>query len=170
MHLVTLVVAGQHVHHDVHAGTESIFALILVGRNGRQGRIAHVVHGPGAGEVIGRDHDRRHAVCGNGGGIAGLVRALSRLHPERRIRIATGKLVEQEEGARQNVPARHGFERRDVEAAEDLLQPLAVRRRLCFAKGMLGLVARVEEHGAAGAPMRLMVSWLGMGADALTGQ
>ncbi len=31
MHLVGLVVAGQHIHHDVDAGAEGHFPLHLVG-------------------------------------------------------------------------------------------------------------------------------------------
>ena len=52
MHLVGLVVAGQHVHHDVDPGPVGIFALHLVRRNGGQNRCAIGIDCPGAGEIV----------------------------------------------------------------------------------------------------------------------
>src|SRR5690606_12083458 len=54
VHLVGLVVARQHVHHDVDAGAIGIDALRRIGRHRRQERLAVGVDRPGAGEVVGR--------------------------------------------------------------------------------------------------------------------
>lgn len=62
MDLVGLVVAGQHIHHDIDAGTVGIFALRFIGRHGWQYRYAVVVDRPGAGEIIAGDQDRRNAI------------------------------------------------------------------------------------------------------------
>src|SRR5262249_8872446 len=62
--LVGLVVAGERVHHDVDAGAEREFALARLGGDERQHGLAVLAHRPGAGEIVRRDDDRRHAVAG----------------------------------------------------------------------------------------------------------
>ena len=52
MHLIGLIIAGQHIHHDVDAGAEGMFALRFIGRNGGQNRIARVIHRPCARKII----------------------------------------------------------------------------------------------------------------------
>ena len=62
MNLVSLVVSGQGIHHDVDAGAEGHFALAVIAGDHGVKRIAVVIHGPGRGIVIAADDDGTHAI------------------------------------------------------------------------------------------------------------
>ncbi|MNU32925.1 hypothetical protein D3C71_214780 [compost metagenome] len=148
MHLVGLVVAGQHVHHDVDAGAVGVFALHVIRGNGRQDRCSLLVYGPGTGQIVAGDHDRRDSVAARGDLVGTVARVLTRLDPECTAIVAAGEVGQQIEGACQNVVFRHRFQGRDVDIGEDLLQSFAIRRAAATAERGI-LVAGIEEHGAA---------------------
>lgn len=99
MNLVGLVVAGQAVHHDVHAGPEREFALARLARHHRVEKLAGVIGRPGPGEVVAGDEDGRYAVArADRADVAALGRRLvlgarARLDPERAADVAAGKSV-----------------------------------------------------------------------------
>src|SRR5207244_6271927 len=62
VHLVGLVVAGQHIHDQVDAEAQRHFALRLAARHHREGRPALAVDGPGAGPIVAADDDAGDAV------------------------------------------------------------------------------------------------------------
>src|SRR5690606_4210762 len=64
MDLVGLVVAGQHVHHDVDPGAEGIVGPDPVRRPRREHGRPVGTDRPGTGEVVAGYHDRRDAVAG----------------------------------------------------------------------------------------------------------
>src|SRR5262249_58457113 len=57
VHLVGLVVAGQRVHHDVHAGAERELALPWLAADDWQHGLAVRPDRPGAGQVVRGDDD-----------------------------------------------------------------------------------------------------------------
>src|SRR5438270_10383279 len=57
VHLVGLVVAGQHVHDEIDAKAQRHLALRLTAWHHGIGRPALAVDGPGAGPVIAADND-----------------------------------------------------------------------------------------------------------------
>src|SRR5262249_54533123 len=115
--LVGLVVAGERVHHDVDAGAEREFALARLGGDERQHGLAVLAHRPGAGEIVRRDDDRRHAVAGARRAARRLVfvDGGQRLHPQLAGAEAAGKVLQQVEGLGQHVVAPHRLELGDVE-------------------------------------------------------
>src|SRR5262245_25508328 len=118
--LVGLVVAGERVHHDVDAGAEREFALARLGGDERQHGLAVLAHRPGAGEIVRRDDDRRHAVAGARRAARRLVfvDGGQRLHPQLAGAEAAGKVLQQVEGLGQHVVAPHRLELGDVERGE----------------------------------------------------
>src|SRR6185437_1368612 len=62
MDRVVLVVAGQGMHHEVHADAERHLALRLAARHHRIDAAAALVDRPGAGIVVGTDDDGGDAV------------------------------------------------------------------------------------------------------------
>src|SRR5262245_60100947 len=93
--LVGLVVAGERVHHDVDAGAEREFALARLGGDERQHGLAVLAHRPGAGEIVRRDDDRRHAVAGarRAGGRLVVVDGRERFDPQLAGAEAAGKVL-----------------------------------------------------------------------------
>ncbi len=84
MDQVGLVVAGQHVHHDVDADAEGELALARLAGRQRQQWLAVIANSPGTGEIVGCDEDLRDAVAGaRGPRFLLLGRRGYRLDPER---------------------------------------------------------------------------------------
>src|SRR5262249_22158905 len=119
--LVGLVVAGERVHHDVDAGAEREFALARLGGDERQHGLAVLAHRPGAGEIVRRDDDRRHAVAGarRTARRLVLVDGRQRFHPQLAGGEAAGKVLQQVEGLGQHVVAPHRLELGNVERGEN---------------------------------------------------
>src|SRR6266567_1539547 len=111
--LVGLVVAGERVHHDVDAGAEREFALARLGGDERQHGLAVLAHRPGAGEIVRRDDDRRHAVAGarRTAHRLVLVDGRQRFHPQLAGAEAARKVLQEIERLRQHVVAPHRLER-----------------------------------------------------------
>jgi hypothetical protein len=57
MHLVSLVISGQGIHHDIDAGADREFMLAVGAGDGCVERLAIVVFGPGCCVIIGADDD-----------------------------------------------------------------------------------------------------------------
>src|SRR5437763_17078732 len=97
VHLVRLVVAGQHVHDEIDPKAQRHLALWLAARHDGIARPALAVDGPGAGPVITADNDAGNAI---------IDPAFDRLDPEPAGVRAPGRLVQQEEGLGQRVVRR----------------------------------------------------------------
>ncbi len=128
---------------------QRIDALHRVRRHGRQKRVAILVDGPGAGKIIGGDQDRRDAVTDAHRAVLGVAGVERGLDPERAAGEAAGKLGQDEEGLGQHMVRRHRFQRRHVEIAENVAQPLGRRTGRIGADAVGELVAGVEQDRAA---------------------
>src|SRR2546423_14780038 len=62
VHLIRLVVAGQHVHDEIDPKAQRHLALRLTARHDGVGRPALAIDGPGAGPVIAADNDAGNAI------------------------------------------------------------------------------------------------------------
>src|SRR5262249_17992663 len=63
VHLIRFVIAGQCVHHDVHARPKREFALAWLGRDEREHGLAVLAQCPSPGEIVRGDDNRRYAVA-----------------------------------------------------------------------------------------------------------
>src|ERR1700680_3901018 len=96
VHLVGLVVAGEYVHHDVDADAEGELALARLAGHERQQRLAVAADGPGAGEVVGRNEDRRHAVTSaSGPAFLSGFGCGQRLDPQRAVGETAGEVAQE---------------------------------------------------------------------------
>ena len=143
VHLVGLVVAGQHVHHEVDAEPRGHLALRLAARDAGKGRPALVVDRPGAGPVVAADDDAGDAV---------IDAVLDRLDPQLPAGPAAGKLVQQIERLGQHVVGRHRHQRRDLDGRRPAgaAAPASRRRAAERAGRRVAGVAGVEQDRAAG--------------------
>src|SRR3954470_13556633 len=117
VHLISLVVAGQRVHHDVYSGAESEFALPRLARGQRQHRLAVRAYRPGSGKIVRGDDDGRNAIaaaCG-AGSLVLVLAARQRLDPGLARDKTARKVAQQIECLGQHVFARHRLEFRDVQ-------------------------------------------------------
>src|SRR5476651_2105943 len=138
MDLVVLVVAGQRMHHEIAAEAERHLALRLAARRHRHQAAAALVGRPGAGIVVGADHDGGDAVID--APVAGLDPDLAALPASRHVRQKIERLGE-------HMVGRHGDQRRRLDAAQQALEVGVAGGR--SVEDHL-LVARVDEHDAAG--------------------
>src|SRR2546421_12878467 len=97
VHLVRLVVAGQHVHDEIDPKAQRHLALWLAARHDGIAPPALAVDGPGAGPVITADNDAGNAI---------IDPVFDRLDPDLAGVPAAGKLVPQGEGFGQHVVRR----------------------------------------------------------------
>src|SRR6266403_4489599 len=110
VHLVRLVVAGQHVHDEIDPKAQRHLALRLAARHDGIARPALAVDGPGAGPVITADNDAGNAI---------IDPVFDRLDPDLAGVPAAGKLVQQVEGFRQHVVRRDRHQRRDLDPGDE---------------------------------------------------
>ncbi len=143
MHLVAFVVAGQGVHHEVHAEAEGEGALALAARDGRVKRPAVFVLGPGGGPVVAADDHRADAV---------VAAVLVLLHPDGVAVVTAREVLQQVEGVREHVRRGQRREARDVEPLADPAQRGAgIGRHAGAGAGRIGAAAaQVDHHDAAG--------------------
>src|SRR2546423_4122150 len=94
VHLVRLVVAGQHVHDEIDPKAQRHLALRLAARHDGIARPALAVDGPGAGPVITTDNDAGNAI---------IDPVFDRLDPDLASASAAAKIVQQGQGFRQHV-------------------------------------------------------------------
>src|SRR5215471_17119588 len=117
--LVSLVVAGQGVHHDVDAGAEGEFTLARLAGHQRQHRLAIGTRRPSAGEIVRRDDDRGYAVAAACRTLVVfvllLVGALQCLDPELARDEAAREVTQQEECLGEHVIARHRLQFGNIE-------------------------------------------------------
>src|SRR5438045_8424911 len=91
VHLVRLVVAGQHVHDEIDPKAQRHLALWLAARHDGIARPALAVNGPGAGPDLTADNDAGNAIIDT---------VLDWLDPDLAAVPAAGDLVRQVEGFR----------------------------------------------------------------------
>ena len=146
VHLIGLVVACQHIHHDVHAGSVGMFALQRVRRNCRKERNVVFIKRPGAGKVVARDDDGRHAVAAAGRSVTLGVVSESRMASthKRAASVSARKITEDVEGLGEHMIRRHRFQRRNVDIGKDRAKPCGFRRYNAIAAEPGKSVPRVE--------------------------
>ena len=118
MHLIGLVIAGQRVHHDIDPAAQGHFALARAARIERIEAVAALVAGPGRGQIIGGDDDRRNAVARarRAAFLFGVGR--QRLDIGRAVFGAADEILQQIEGLGDDMVARRRLQRRQVDVLQ----------------------------------------------------